>query len=395
MDDLGRALNELVPRFRGPSGDWGRVLRDADVAVPRRRRRRIGVTAAVLAASVVAALAVLAWPLSGSQPTLVERALAAVGQGPVLHAVFDSGAEYAIVELETGDRRVARRVQEVWYDDDRGFHQVERFEGVVQSDLVRPPEAGSGTEALYREFASGYRDALAAGEATVVEKSELEGEPVAWVRVLSSGGHAVEVAVSERTFLPVALRGRTEGEPADTRIVAYVRAVETLPEGAGDFTADEGGEGGFSFTGGGGPAVELPDAASVLGRPAVWAGPSTAGLPLAYVGETTRDWSTVTEGPRDYETTRGILLFYGAVDERGEPVRRKGHVAVHLTPRLDPLVALDIGVQDYLPPEGSILVRTGRGAAGLLRAGGLIVFVEAPDEETLLEVARSLRPFAG
>lgn len=399
MDDLGRALDELVPRFRGPSGDWGRVLDDAGVAVPRRRRRRIGLAAAVLGASLLAALAVLAWPLSSSQPSLVERALAAVGQGPVLHAVFERGRGYAIVDLETGERRVAQPVQEIWYDPKRGLHQVERFEGVVQSDLVLPSGAESETEALFREFASGYRDALASGKATIVEAGELDGEAVTWIRVFASGDHAVEVAVSERTFMPVGLRGRLEGDPADKTVLARVRSVETLPEGAGDFTADEGDEGGFSFTSGSGPALDLSEAASVLGRPAVWAGPSAGGLPLAYVGETRRDWSTVTESPRDYETTRGVLLFYGTVGEaggarEGEPLRRGRYVAVQLTPRLDPPVALDIGVQGYLPPQGSILLRAGRGADGLMRAAGnLVVFLEAPDEETLIDVARSLRPY--
>src|SRR5437868_14271515 len=78
---------------------------------------RLLAAAAVLAAAVV--LAVVA-PWHGHGRRLVGRALAAVGQGPVLHAVITSDVpNETIVALSSGAERPVPQRLEYWYDAGR------------------------------------------------------------------------------------------------------------------------------------------------------------------------------------------------------------------------------------------------------------------------------------
>src|SRR6185312_464710 len=86
-------------------------------------RRRVGVpwrllaVAAVLA--VAAALAIVA-PWHGHGDGLIDRALAAVGRGPVLHAVVEFDSPHAaVVNLSTGAERPLPQRLEYWFDAER------------------------------------------------------------------------------------------------------------------------------------------------------------------------------------------------------------------------------------------------------------------------------------
>ncbi len=61
-DEIGRALDSLVPRFESERGDWARVLREAHGTSRRRRRptRRIVLLVAIIAAILVPLVAVAA-----------------------------------------------------------------------------------------------------------------------------------------------------------------------------------------------------------------------------------------------------------------------------------------------------------------------------------------------
>jgi hypothetical protein len=51
-----------------------------------------------------------------------------------------------------------------------------------------------------------------------------------------------------------------------------------------------------------------------------------------------------------------------------------------------------VGVRGYAPPEGTALLA---GTQALLRSNGLVVAIHAPDEETAIDVARSLEAHSG
>ncbi len=123
---------------------------------------------------------------------------------------------------------------------------------------------------LYTSLGTGYREALESGQAEVLGEDVVEGTPVYWIKI---GPNNHDVAVSRETFEPVFIRVTQNGTTGLTRIVAYhtmpagsaqleVTTPQTLPSELGSYGAE----------------VELTDAASLLGRPPVWAGPSLNGL---------------------------------------------------------------------------------------------------------------------
>jgi hypothetical protein len=398
MDDLATRLDELVPRFAG-RGDWPAVLRDAGMRKQTRRRRWVALAAA-LAVMVGAAAAILAWPSTTTGPSFLERARAAVGTGPVVHFVIETDYRKVIVNLETGERQPTAYTQEIWFDPDRGVHVVARFEGVVQSNsIVQIEKMRESDQAGFAELATGYTNALATGTARIVERALIDGEPVRWIEVGTYTSTSVDpthptlysddVAVSERTYEPVAFRTRLKGE---TVHASSVRSFETLPEGAGDFTPAEE-DGMFSYLGGGGPALTAAEAKELLGSAPLWVGPSLGDRPFVEMREDRYEWSSNTEGEGDTTLSRSVLLTYSA--DRVLDTW-KNAVTIKLRPGLEAMTMLDVGIRDYVPPAGSILVQSSsRSARGFLKRGGLIVFITAPNEETVLDAARALRPYDG
>src|SRR5688500_1867670 len=93
----------------------------ADTQRPRAARRLSRRTALVAAAAVVAAVAALAAPWGERGPATVERALAALGSGPVLHAVVEYTGEDVVIDLATGRERPFVHRAEYWYDAERQF----------------------------------------------------------------------------------------------------------------------------------------------------------------------------------------------------------------------------------------------------------------------------------
>ncbi|HEU0019324.1 MAG TPA: hypothetical protein VFQ14_03435 [Thermoleophilaceae bacterium] len=315
-----------------------------DVGISRRGRwaPRLDasrVAAAALAAIVVLCAVVLADPFGGDERGgVVEEALAAVGDGPVLHVrtALDTGATR--VDLDDGERRPLTGTIDTWYDPRRGLRFVYRVGGVVLEDMGTPigkrllPGTVPGTIQL---FTRDYRDALSSGRARVLEEGEVDGVPVYWIRVPLSprpGQSAScedrrafcrDVAVSRETYEPLYLdsylgaRGRRDLE----RIVE----IESMAEG------------GVAIPGpGAGPAVgftTLPrrstdraGAARSLGKAPIWPGGSIAGLRLAGVsvaGMREYVFTRAMRKPRYGPRQRVVRLVYGSPREiaSGRPVR--------------------------------------------------------------------------
>src|SRR5947208_2696825 len=94
----------------------------AEVAKPATRRpRRTAIRVAVVAAAVVAGIvAILAAPQS--QTGILGRALAAIGDGPIMHVVTEFRPGFVVVDLKTGQRHVRVFREEAWAD-----RQLHRF----------------------------------------------------------------------------------------------------------------------------------------------------------------------------------------------------------------------------------------------------------------------------
>jgi hypothetical protein len=316
-------MDRAVPPHEG-TGDWGAVLRDAGAA---RRRARLR---PALAFAVIAAALVVAWQAAAPSST-IDRALAAAGDGKVLHLVFEGSLPKHLVDLQTGAREQMRGTHEVWFDPAVGARERESFAGVLQWESLNT--TGHGRE-IYSSLGNGYRDALRSGTAKVVG----ETDSVYWIRI--SPGH--DVAVSRDDYRPVSLR---VGDMPETQILTY-ETLREMPSTAARVLPPQPRSG---------ARISLAEAERVLGRAPLWPGP----------------------GRPEVRT-----LGDDAVELRG-----RGLVISESATASDAVTTL-AGVRGYVPPEGSLLLE---GTIGLLRTGGLVVAIHAIDEDRILSTARSLR----
>jgi hypothetical protein len=378
--DVKETLDRLTPETaRLP--DWDRVLREARPSRARWAAPRLAIVSAVVGLAALLAIA----PWRGAERTgILDRALAAVSDGPVLHAFVREGWGADLVDLRTGKHTWQEGEREVWYDPARGLHSVSRLGGAhVEEQLWRAGDVPRIEASTYGFLAEGYREALAAGRAQLVGQGVVDGTPVYWIRVHQQASPADtgllvrDVAVSRESYKPVATRG-TPGTGPDSQLL--IGDLEMLPPGEGDFTK------------GGSPSwadrpelhvraeqIELAVAASVLGREPLWLGPEHAGLRLAKVGRRGKAIQTVYSNdpvPQGWASLR--------------PKYEGRFVVVHQG--IDPQSIFLFGVtRGYTPPEGKGLYF---GGFALLRHDGMPVAIQASSEELTLSAARALRPLS-
>jgi hypothetical protein len=402
---VARTLDELAPPRPEPSR-WN----DIERAALRRRRRFSGrrIVSAALAPVAVAALiiiAVLSWPFSsGSQGTVLERAAAAIGDGPVLHIVVQSGWGGTEIDLATGARVAVHGKEELWYDPQRGVHDVTLFAGVVQGDSLYPPGRASYLDKTLAFVAADYRQALKNGTAKVLGADAIDGQSVYWIRVdaqmlpdaadgeLHEWAH--DVAVSAETLKPVAIRETRDGRLSPDGI-SRVLSVETLGDAQGDFSAspsdnDSGRAMRYQVTG----SLTADEANTVLGRTMLWAGSGVAGLPLSRIAKQIRTEGYDPSTGRWTTNHTGITLFYGPSTGGGigEPAPSEPYLQISET--LTPDDQFQRGVRNYSPPEGKLLI-FGNGNVGVMQIDGIHVFLEAAHADTVIAAARSLAPRSG
>ena len=418
-----------------------------------RPRLRAGTrTAAVALAALGAAALVLAWPFAAERPSgILERALAAVGEGPVVHVVFREEWGGELVDLRTGERRPVHAEREVWYDPARGVQQISRLGGVVQWELrYRREELARHEDRSYQLLAEGYHRSLETGTARVVEEGTVDRMPVYWIRVdeqwlpVAADGKdhewAHDVAVSKETYAPVATRQTRDGRPGPRGTGARILRLERLPAGSGNFAQPAHRPTSRAFRERS-EEIPLEQAAAVLGRPALWLGREHAGLPLRRVERVTTTMLQTRETrvpdpqarriaacldarPEGRWTEECRRLVRGAYGRRGSVVYRiergkqaetwntvrllyaRGRDASALTGDAtaysrEPHVVLQMSrsplrlrlpgaPRGYTPPQGSLYLSSA--GSGLLSIDGLHVAIQAPTEADVVAAARALRP---
>ena len=397
-ESIREALDAVVPP-RDDAGDWDAVVRDARAAG---RRKRWAVRAAVVGAAVVTvSLVALAAPFESKRGGILERARAAIGDGPVLHAVLREGWGGTLVDLRTGERSPLHAEREVWYDRSRGLHAISRLGGVVEGEvfyerLSMPPYERQVFDAIV----GGYERAVRSGDARVLGPGEVDGVPVHWIRVHEefhrdvaddrSHEWAHDVAVSRETFEPVAMRETLDGKVSPDGVTRILR-LETLAAGEGDFAApprDDGDRTAMRYGLGFDDPLALVETPLVLGRTPLWPGPAVHGVPFARAWEFELATGYSRETGRWRDSVVGVNFFYGAVDEEGLPKALRGeHVSIREVSRLHP--GFVTGTRNYVPPEGTMRL-TGR--TGFLQRDGVYVTIEASSEELVIAAARALGP---
>jgi hypothetical protein len=395
VTDLRRRLDRLVPELRG-EGEWERVLADAQ----RSRRRGFGLALSPVAVAAAIAILALAWPFGSERPGgVLERALAAMGEGPVLHIVYRGEWGPTRVDLSTGEITPIVAESEVWYDPKRGANHIYRLDGEVQHEhLTRPPQLSVRQEEKFVALADNYRAALQAGKARVIGPGRVGDRAVLWIRTTaewlpdSADGRnhlfAEEVAVDRETYEPVYARSTRDGRafPGGGAVIAE---LERLDAGSGDFEVDEASRSLEGFMGGAeyGKLLKPDEFSTAVGGTALWLGSSYDGRPLADA----REFTVLRREDRDdqWEKTRGLYLFYGKLRRKnGVPLRALARGQVELEQFREPPLYW-IGWAEVPAAEDDTVVISGR--SGLVLRDGTYVSVRAEGVREILEAAAALR----
>jgi hypothetical protein len=370
--DVQELLERDIPLRTEIAPDWDEVVARARPRARTAPRVAAGLAlAAALAAAAFAAAAL--WPGGGS---VLERALAAVGDGPVIHVVLRSDVHPELVDLRTGAAQPLWLDEEEWYEPGVGLRRVDRFDGrVLSTSVVGPQELTRQQRQAYSGILDGYRDALAGGDAHVAGTDTIAGHDVYWIGftptqlpdVADGRDHAfaVQVAVDRTTYRPVYLRFTRDGAPGPgtgTRILS----LDTVAAGSVDLTPQQ-------------PRATLrvlgthevhdvtADAAAVA---PLWPGPTLEGLPLAFARTVAYEY-----GPADdRHDAAGFELCYGATAP-GPGQVCDPQDGVFLQEAADP-AALVTGPQLRIP-DGSLL--EGWGPGDVVHVGGVYVRIAGGD----------------
>jgi hypothetical protein len=401
----------------------------ATQAPPTRRRpaTRVAAVAAVLGLAVALAL-VSPWSGRGS---LVDRALAAIGSGEVIHVVQTAELPgQAVVDLRTGAEAPVVATRELWFDGERGLlRSVQRTGGTVTGEVLETPQ-GSWTEGgrvytcawiaahpveatkarvscnssgengttprqvpeprpaldpALAGFVTGYRDALASGQAARDGSGTLGGRSVEWLRFAlprdTGPARTERVAVDAATYLPVQVE-TIVGDKLVSR--ASVAVAETLDRASVSFARPQlvpPGQEPVVNRVAGQSEVSLDEARAALGGRLVGAA-SLAGLPRRAVTVKTVAVGYGEDSGREPRRVPSVELSYGAVP---------GHGGLVVQEALEPLMLYRFGLYGQEVPDGSLsVIRFGTGYLGRMQVEGLYLSIEASGKELLISAARTL-----
>ena len=411
-----------------------------------KRWRLAGAGAAVV--SAVAAAALL-FATTNVQPTLVDRALAAVGNEPVLHVVTRQSGRSAttLVELSTGRRMTGPRIvrTEIWFDEERALeHTITRVTGEQTEDVLSTPqgvtsESGpvwtcariaahpveatranvscnfsgeNGTtprhvseppptiDAALAGFVDGYRQALARGTARKIGEGSVRGRHVFWLEFrlpdpdTNPGDRRIDfrerVAVDSDTYRPLVIIPVTDGAAAGS---GYdVLEIGTVARAEADFSKPkliqpQDGPTSISFRVT--DTIDLAQASEVLGTRALWPGPEIAGLKLVAVQRQEVTTGYERDSGIPHRVTPVITLIYGGVERRHAT---KGSVEI-----TESSVPYAVWWPETKPMPAGYL-RIARMGWGELRVRDLYVRVtRVPTgvDATIVAAARQLEPVPG
>ena len=354
--------------------------------LPRRSHRRAFARAAGIAAVGAAVLvAVLLWPSGGERNPILDRALAAIGDGPVLHLVVRVPVGQELVDLDTGRTTVPKVEIESWSDRSlERFHSLIREDGRVVGEFLLPQDRMKdvqvdANDAAYTALWSGFRDALRSGKAKIVGEGSVDGRPVYW---LSFGSQRDEVAVDRETYKPLVFRSiSTAGRHTDARVLL----MRTEPFTASAFERMSSAPNPLSAGSSSSSGESGPVSPGATARPWLRAGSTVAGLDFSDVSAT----QTTTGG----KTSNGFQLLYGSKSGFGG----KESLTIDEAKRPEDPAAWK-GI-----PEGFMRISTGEGSdqnnstytmwtGNLVRNGIYVTITTGVSREAVLEAARALRP---
>jgi hypothetical protein len=370
------------------------ALADAVAATqeaPRQPLLRRTSTRLVAVAAVAAVVVGVALVVPQGKHGIVDRAIAAIGDGRVMHVVVEMPTGSVDVDLQSGRRSVQQSRVELWADRQRQrFHVVMRMDGKVVSDDLWPQDAQAGDtlgpiDPAFAALWTGYREALEDGSATRAGEGEAFGHHVYWLRFEpgSAGEAGSEVAVDAETYKPVVYRVHNGALQTDEHILL----AESIDFSAGDFTRDGPAPSLFSGSSTGGSTAAEDGVPPNTTVPSGWltAGPEADGHRLSAVVP-----QTIT--PDHKRPIQGVQLVYG---DLGHGLAAPGATTVDELPTPDDpdtwahIPAGVVRIQDGQSsgPDGDHEMWTGY----LAKDGRYVTITTRSGEDALLAIARSLR----
>jgi hypothetical protein len=351
----------------------------------RSRRARRMVPRAIAVAGVAAAIlvAVLLAPGGNGNHAILGRALAAIGNGRVLHLVMQTRTGTVLVDLTSGRRTVETAQIESWTD--RNFqrdHLVMRVRGHV-ADLLLPEDRKKGgmvgaVDPAFAALWTGYRRSLANGDAKLERKGIVAGRPVYWLRFPSfdHGRAGTEVAIDRRTYKPVLVRSHYSRVSSPD---FHVLTAETIPFRASDFKRVGVSLLGDTVSGGSGSVAPGSEHVT-LKAPWLTPGHRIAGLELTEVNRLTE-----SAGGR---TVAGIELVYGDTSQHG-----RHSLTIEELSQPEDAAHVPRGFISIQEGEGSDGRSTYRSWIGQFVKHGIYVTIDTgAGEDAVLETARALHP---
>jgi hypothetical protein len=339
---------------------------------PRLRASRLVLPAAVAA---LAALVLVVAPWRGGGSSVVDRALAAVGAGPVVHAVVEySWPQDVVINVATGVERERVHRAEYWFDGDRKrLHARYTTDGGTPVDYVASGDEEAQLDASLAGFATQYRDALADGRAEYAGETTFMGRPAKRIRFTPrSAGAVEEVTVDAETYAPVTFH--TTYPPGRRSPEWRVLTIESTPRVAADFVTPPSEPRVDTGEVSGGRNVSLTAAAGALG-----------GSPPHLAGRV----------PDDVQLSRAKVWMTDGRTPEGVVVRLAyGDVTVSVSRDEAGRDTVGFGNDEYpVPPAGSMAVTGNRndGFQGVLRFGEFGVMISAPQKDQVIAAARALR----
>jgi hypothetical protein len=353
---------------------------------PRASRSRVLTrSAAVVAVGAAVLIAVLLWPSGGKQNPILERALAAIGDGRVMHVLLQTPSGYQVVELRGGRTITPRDEVEIWSDrSSKRARAITRDRGrVVAETLIPEDDHGLGEpDPAFSALWTGYRNALANGSAKLIGKGSIYGHDVYWLQfpLPDHGGPGSRVAVDQDSYRPVAIYGYAGGSGF---IHEQVLLARTEPFSESDFRRQTARP--HPLQSGTRVSTGVPTHPLHLGKPWLAPGPSIRGVKLTYVAPL-----SVTTGKR---RSRGVELFYGFYRVRG------GAKWIRIDELKKPTNSEWRGIPSgyvKILPLGEEHVSSGTTKeiwTGKLVVNGIYVTIETDlGRDALLAVARALKP---
>jgi hypothetical protein len=337
---------------------------------------------------------------------VIQRALAAVSQGPVIHAIVENADQEALlVDLRSGEETVEPERHEYWYDEER---KELRGRLTIGSEVVNEfggPVSGPPPSHRALAFATGYREALESGKARVVRWETVDGRraPVLSIAVpawrdprsgqLVQPGYTEEVVVDGETFEPLRFRHLYPGLDVATAGPIHwwrVLSIESIERDDDDFKPGPPPFRWTKFAPSNDKKVTLDEAATALGRTALWPGAEIDGVPLQRIGVVT---TTITWMDGRETETPSLMIRYETPGEKKRWLWMSVGTSPEETPRYGP-------IDGEAVPAGKVRLievnahddRSIDMWFGNVQRDGVYINMQSPERDLIVEAAKALKP---